>query len=174
MLGHGRLSRSRPSARMAARLNPLGITRKASSFSRLMGILLCCNRAPMFRSWRRMIEPRRLQMTRAHTTRAEFQNCDTVWRKLPRNFALSASISDPVFPHRKCGLSHERFSVRHPHKRKRPCPSATFNQIGCWSDYLRSCRWVCRRVGIRRAAERRNRSPRYLRQTRPHALYPPE
>ena len=29
--------------------------------------------------------------------------------------------------------------------------SATFNQIGCWSDYLRSCRWVCRRVGIRRA-----------------------
>jgi len=136
------------------------------------------SRAPMFRSWRRMIEPRRLQMTRAHTTRAEFQNCDTVWRKLPRNFALSASISDPVFPHRKCGLSRERFSVRHPHKRKRPCPSAllsaTFNQIGCWSDYLRSCRWVCRRVGIRRAAERRNRSPRYLRQTRPHALYPPE
>src|SRR6202011_3529402 len=88
----------------------------------------------------------------------------------------SASISDPVFPHRKCGLSRERFSVRHRHKRKRPCPSASlsapFNQIGCWSDYLRSCRWVCRRVGIRRAAERRNRSPRYLRQTRPHALYP--
>src|ERR1700730_8389521 len=25
---------------------------------------------------------------------------------------------------RKCGLSRERFSVRHPHKRKRPCPSA--------------------------------------------------
>ena len=51
---------------------------------------------------------------------------------------------------------------------------SAINQIGCWSDYLRSCRWVCRRVGIRRAAERRNRSPRYLRQTRPHALYPPE
>jgi carbohydrate kinase (thermoresistant glucokinase family) len=47
-------------------------------------------------------------------------------------------------------------------------------QIGCWSDYPRSCRWVCRRVGIRRAAERRNRSPRYLRETRPRALYPPE
>ena len=51
---------------------------------------------------------------------------------------------------------------------------SAINQIGCWSDYLRSCRWVCRRVGIRRAAERRNRSPRYLRETRPHALYLPE
>jgi hypothetical protein len=30
-----------------------------------------------------------------------------------RNFALSVSIFVPVFPHRKCGLSRERFSVRH-------------------------------------------------------------
>jgi hypothetical protein len=33
-------------------------------------------------------------------------------------------------------------------------------QTGCWSGYLRSCRWVCRRVGIRHAAEQRNRSAR--------------
>jgi|SRR6516162_8658941 len=47
-------------------------------------------------------------------------------------------------------------------------------QSRCWYDCLRSYRQVCRRVEIRCAEERKNRSPRYLRETRPRALYPPE
>src|SRR5262245_30072861 len=39
---------------------------------------------------------------------------------------------------------------------------------------IRSCSWVCRQSGSRRAEARRNRSPRCLRGTMPRAPYLPE